>query len=60
MQAIRDMHIPDLLSTKIGRSDSIRGSACAGGTKSLAVWKGWPKAKAKAFLMGMLPAGDPA
>lgn len=50
----------DLLSTKMGLSASTRDSLCAGGTKSQMVWKGWLKAKAKAFLRGMAPAGDPA
>ena len=55
-----NLYVPDLLSTKIGLSASMRGRACSRGTKSLGVRKGWLKVKAKEFLMGMLPAGDPA
>jgi hypothetical protein len=44
----------------MGRSGSVLRSRCSGGTKSLTIWNGWPNAKAKVFLKGKLPAGDPA
>lgn len=49
-----------MLSTKMGLSASMRFRACAGGMKSLTVWKGWLKAKAKAFFLGRWPICDPA